>query len=319
MNSWEVVDIDHYMIRVADLQSSVAAYESFGFTVAPERQNVGMGALTGEGKQEPAKPAPEQKKAPFNNRLIMFEGPPGQQDVANFLELMCMQIQFGLPVEITKMMSFMWDTEGPKAIITYTNNLDRTVELMIENGVETNRLKAHFKTGWFDGDTFIPIEAEPCVPVFRQTPFMINAYETTTLDSFRYPKWTVHANTAKYMSGITGITDDIRNHAETMAGIFGVEPKWESDDVAVISPRGTVSLRVVTPAGFAELYPGLDYSTERVLPALSGATVAVESLDTLRSVLKSNGVKHVETPRGAVVVPRQLACNTVLEFVSTGA
>lgn len=314
--SFEVVDIDHLMIRTADLEHGVSTYESFGFTVAPERRNVGMGSLTGDGDGE-AKAPP---KAPFNNRLILFRPYPGRDDVANFLELMCMEMQFGLPTEVTRLMSFLWDTEGPKTVVCYSEDLELTQEKMGAAGIHTDMPKARFETGWDDEESgeFIPIKAQPLIPVFRQSPFMINAYETTTLESFQHEPWTVHANTARYMAGVTGVTDEIEAHVGWMAEhAFGVEPEWEGSDCAILRPRD-VYLRIVTPEGFARLYPGLDYSAERVLPALSGATVAVESITTLCEVLDGNGVEHVETPDGRVLIPRQHAVNTVLEFVPVG-
>jgi hypothetical protein len=311
--SFDVVDIDHLMIRVADLQTGVETYESFGFTVAPERRNVGMASLTGGGDDAAAPP-----KAPFNNRLILFKPFPGRDDVANFLELMCMEVQFGIPVPVTRLMSFMWDTEGPKTVVCYTYDLERTRAAMLEAGVESEAPPSRFETGWDDAETgrFIPIKAQPCVPLFRQTPFMVNAYETTTLESFRHEPWTVHPNTAQYLAGVTGVTDDLEGHVAWMAErVFGVKPEWVSEHCALVWARD-LYLRIVSPAGFAELYPGLDFSTERVLPALSGATVAVTSLDAVREILVANGIAHVDTPTGGVAIPRHAAANTIVEFVS---
>jgi len=313
--SFELIDLDHLIIRVADLESSVDTYRSFGFTVTPPRLNVGMAALKQQAAGGDAAPA----KAPFNNRLILFQPYPGRDDLANFLELMCMEDQFG-PPEITQLMSFMLDTEGPKAISCASADFERTVRAMDDAGI-ASFVPDMFETGWQDEerDRFVAIRARPVVPVYRQTPFMVNSYETSTLDNYRYEPWTVHPNTARYMAGVTGVTDDLRAHAEWMAkDVFGVAVEWESDEVAIVRPRD-LFLRIVSPAGFAELYPGLDFSSERILPALCGATVAVESLERLRELLRENGVEHVETPRGGVVVPRRHANNTVLEFVAMDA
>jgi hypothetical protein len=118
------------------------------------------------------------------------------------------------------------------------------------------------------------------------------------------------------MSTITGITDDIQRDVVWMSrDVFGVTPVWESADIALIRPRDIV-LRIVTPAGFASLYPGIDYSTERILPALAGATIVVSSISRVTETLQEGGVAHVRIDANRVVVPRSAASNTVLEFTT---
>jgi hypothetical protein len=95
--------------------------------------------------------------------------------------------------------------------------------------------------------------------------------------------------------------------------VFGVEMEWESDDIVVLRPRD-LFLRIATPAGFSMLFPDLDFSSERILPFVVGATVAVDSLDTVRDILDDNQISWVSTP-GGIAVPRRYAANTLLEFV----
>jgi hypothetical protein len=88
--------------------------------------------------------------------------------------------------------------------------------------------------------------------------------------------------------------------------VFGGDPDWQGDDIAVVRPRD-IELRIVTPAGFDALYPGLDFSRERVLPALAVVTFAVDSLAAVREVFAKTDVQPVETFRGTLAVPRQQA------------
>ena len=50
-----------------------------------------------------------------------------------------------------------------------------------------------------------------------------------------------------------------------------------------------------------------------LLPATVGATVAVESLPTLRDILRSNGVAFVDDGN-RICIRSEDACNTLLEF-----
>jgi hypothetical protein len=159
-----------------------------------------------------------------------------------------------------------------------------------------------------------PIQARPCVPIFGQIPFQFDPYETTTLAGYHYEPWTRHTNTARYMAGVTGVTKNIRRDAAFMAEkIFGVPVQWESDDIAIVQPRDLI-LRIITPAGFKAIYPDLDFSSERILPHTIGVTFVVGSLGTVRHVLTQNRVPFHLT-RDGIAVPRQRACNTIIEFI----
>jgi len=308
-----IVDIDHLMIRVADLKIGAETFRKLGFTITPPRQHIDMSALEGATGRE----SKADRKASINNRHILLTPFPGRDDVANYLELMCIEDQLATPPQVTQMLCFLLDSEGPKTVVTISKDLEHSRQQMLEQGIETS-VPVPFRTGWYDEDRdqLVPAHGSPAVPVYGQTPFMTNPCEISTLDGYRYEPWTVHPNGARRLLGVTGITDRIHTHAEAMAdNVFGTAVEWASDDVALIWPRD-LFFRVVTPAGFAQLYPGLDFSTERILPALCGATVAVDSLDTLCDTLNASGVEYAEIPSGAVVVPRHQAANTIIEFVS---
>jgi hypothetical protein len=305
--SWELLDIDHVVVRVARIDAGVDLYRSLGFNVAPPRK-----------PSDPDDADASRKRPPFAIRHILFQPYPGRDDIANFVVLQCIEDQLNVPAQISHVMSFMLDTEGLRTVVCYSTDLDRTREAMERDGVETAPSAWTVEASWVDEELGqeLPVRSQPCITLTRRTPFSVNAFQTETLGTFRHRPWTEHPNTARYLAGVTGVTDDVGLHAEWMARrVFGVEPEWESRDVAVIRPRD-LFLRIVNEAGFAALYPGLDFSTERILPAYCGATYAVASLDATRTTLRANGIDFVETPRGSVVVPRRLAANTVVEFVA---
>src|SRR5262249_42216204 len=147
-----------------------------------------------------------------------------------------------------------------------------------------------FETGWDDAerDIFVRIQARPFVPPPGQMPFQMNCYETSTIENYQYTPWTVHPNTAKYLKAVVSVTENLRHDVEFMAmRLFDVEPRWLEEDTALIRPRD-IEWHFMTPAGFHRRYPGCHYSSVRLLPATIGATIVVESLDALRSFLRTN-------------------------------
>jgi hypothetical protein len=114
--------------------------------------------------------------------------------------------------------------------------------------------------------------------------------------------------------GITSVSENLARDAEFMANrIFDTAPVFRGDDEAVIKVRD-IEWRIVTPRGFSKLYPGCEFSQVRLLPATVGATIAVESVSTLRDILRKNAVDFVEAGSRTFVRPQD-ACNTLLEFV----
>jgi len=306
-----VVDIDHLMIRAADLGQAASAYEKLGFFVTPLRKKV---PWSSSGK-ELADAPPETQRSTVTGRQILFKPYPGRTDVANFLNIYCIEDQMLMPPEVTQVFSFLLDSEGPRTIVGYTADVGRAREAMTALGIKTNA-PLDYESGWQDEerDVFIRIQARPCVPIFGQIPFQFDPYETQTLAGYQYAPWTVHPNSARYMAGVTGVTHNIRRDAEFMAHkIFGVDVEWQGDEVAVIRPRD-LFLRVMTPKGFGQLFEGLDFSSERILPHTVGVSFAVASLDVVEKTLRKNGVAMVKTRLG-ICVPRQAACNTLIEFI----
>jgi hypothetical protein len=316
--SFRVVDIDHLMIRVANLDRGVEMFKALGFTVAPPRKLFGIKALEGSSASSGNGDAPP--KPTINHRHILFQPYPGRVDTANFLELMAIEDQLHTPPHLTQMLCFLLDSEGPKTVVCLADDLEQAREDMIAAGIETSP-PIPLETGWEDEETgeFVRVSGAPLVPVFGQTPFMTNPCIHNLPESLRHEPWTRHPNGALYLAGVTGVTEDIEEDARLMSErVYGVDAEWDGGDVAEIRPRDLV-FRMLTPDGFARTYPGLDYSRERVLPAYCAATIAVESLDRVRIVLNENGVEHTDLPGGRVAVPRQHAANTIIEFVEHAA
>lgn len=304
-----IVDIDHLMIRSRSLAHAAGIYGKFGFFVCPPRRKIDMSAFA-DGVQGGGGP-----KATLNNRHIIFKPYPGRADVANFLEFMCIEDPLATPPKVMQLMSFLGDSEGPKTVVCLTRDLDRSLEEFQRRGFVAPPT-IPFETGWDDAErgTFVRIQARPFVPPPGQMPFQMNCYETSTMENYQYTPWTVHPNTARCLTGFTSVSENLRADVEFMASrIFDVEPEWHGNDIAVIKPRD-IAWRFASPKGYASLFPQCAYSQVRLLPATVGATVAVDSLSTLRDILRSNGVAFVDEANRICIRPED-ACNTLLEFV----
>jgi hypothetical protein len=303
-----IVDIDHLMIRSRSLAHAAGIYEKFGFFVCPPRRKIDMAAFA-DGVQGGGGP-----KATLNNRHIIFKPYPGRTDVANFLEFMCIEDPLATPPKVMQLMSFLGDSEGPKTVVCLTRDLDRSLAEFQRRGFVAPPT-IPFETGWDDAErgTFVRIQARPFVPPPGQMPFQMNCYETSTMDNYQYTPWTVHPNTARCLTGFTSVSENLRADVEFMATrIFDVEPEWHGNDIAVIKPRD-IAWRFASPKGYASLFPQCAYSQVRLLPATVGATVAVESLPTLRDILRANGVAFADEDKRICIRPED-ACNTLLEF-----
>lgn len=304
-----IVDIDHLMIRTRSLAHAAGIYEKFGFFVCPPRRKIDMSAFA-DGVQGSGGP-----KATLNNRHIIFKPYPGRTDVANFLEFMCIEDPLATPPKVMQMMAFLGDSEGPKTVVCLTRDLDKSLEEFQRRGFVAPPT-IPFETGWDDAErgTFVRIQARPFVPPPGQMPFQMNCYETSTMENYQYTPWTVHPNTARCITAITSVSENLRDDVEFMATrIFDSEPEWRGNDLAVIKPRD-IEWRFASPKGYASLFPRCDYSRVRLLPATMGATVAVESLPALRDILRANGVACVDDGTRICIRPED-ACNTLLEFV----
>jgi len=305
------VDIDHIVVRVEYLEQSKVTYERLGFTVTPLRAQVDQAAwvdATETGRET-------RGQATINQRQVLFRPFPGRDDIANFIAFIAIEDQLNTPPEVTQMMSYLYDTEGPRAIVLNTADVHAAREEMQAAGFEAFK-PVKFETGWMDEerDTFVPITSSASVPIHGQVPFMFDPFQTWTLDGYTYEPWTRHENGAQYIAGVNGITRNVRRDAEVMADrVFGTEIEFESEDVAILRKRD-LFLRVMSPEGFAQVYPGLDHSVERILPHTFGLTFAVESLDRLTALFDDRDVTWVRT-RDGVSVPRLLAHNTLLEFI----
>lgn len=302
--AFTIVDIDHLMIRVADRDAAAADYAKLGFSVAP-----------------PRKTAPGKPPSPFQNHMVLFEGPDGgRDDVSNYLELM--ECDFSkMPTDNFNMQSFfafLIGAEGPKYIVHCAEDIKRAREELQEFGFfvfpELQIGGEGNPVYWEDPKTGeqIHTEAIVSVPGYGKSPFSFGLFESENVKAYAHPAFTVHPNTAKRLSAITAISPSLDRDAAFMSKVYDSPVIKKTDQSATIKKRD-IELRILTPAGFSEIYPEIPLRVNDVPPSIVGCSIAVTSIEAVRDILKKNDVLFFEDADRLYVHPDHLRNNT-LEF-----
>ena len=153
-------------------------------------------------------------------------------------------------------------------------------------------------------------------PVPGGAPFTINAYQPNVIGQYLQDRFRHHANGARHVAAVTGVAG-ARQFAPAVAyfeDLYGVSAQRAGEGVAEIKPRD-VTLRIVTAAAFAGLYPEIGPTPLR-LPCLAAVTIEVSDLHGVARLLAANDVSHVRQGQSAgIVVGPHEACGVTFEFV----
>jgi hypothetical protein len=102
-----------------------------------------------------------------------------------------------------------------------------------------------------------------------------------------------------------------------MSEILGAPVREVATGHFTVAPRNLV-LRILTPGAFERRFPGLDRSSEQLLPGFVALEFEVESIDAAAASLAAGGVPFQRGDGGRVMVPRQVANNVIVEFRQSG-
>jgi hypothetical protein len=135
--------------------------------------------------------------------------------------------------------------------------------------------------------------------------------------AFWKPEFQAHDNGAMAISGVTLVDEDPPRHRAFFASLMGGADMDEARDALVVHCAGGV-IRVLSPAGFAAHFPGVQSARPPAGTAFRAATIDVADLDQVARCLADNGVDFVRSDTSIQVADQQ-CCGLVLEFVPAPA
>lgn len=143
------------------------------------------------------------------------------------------------------------------------------------------------------------------------TMFMIQHF---TRDVVWHPKYLDHPNGAKGVLGVTAIHKRPAAVAAAYRKIFGSEAVTVTEESVRID-TGAGEILFLTPAGYAERYPGIAPDPAARTPYLAALSIDVEDRVATSVCLRENHVSYEVLPGGTLCVAPAQACGTLLEFV----
>lgn len=272
-----VTGIDHFVIRVADLDAGEKLFKELGFTLTPRGFHVGRGSA---------------------NHTAPLAG-------GNYFELIYLPPGADQP--------FPERREGPVALALAPSD-SRTVHAELTAlGYQVEaprdlarpvRLPDGTRDARFVNVTFPPI-APQAVGFF--------ACQHLTRDLVWRPKWEGHANGADRVTGVIVVHPSPADLRAAYVKLYGdAAVRLDHDGLIVTLGDDTISL--LAPEAFKSRFLTVPIPADLSEGWFAGATLRVRSLDKVAEILSQAGVAAARAPSGALVLAPSDAANTLLEF-----
>lgn len=272
--------MDHAVVVVRDIRAAERAWRRLGFDVQPEGRHTRLGTV---------------------NHLMIFG--------SDYLEL----IGVVEPNEFNaERRALLEKGEGLANIALATDGADLARAEWAASGVEPNPVLAFDRpveiAGRLETASFrtvrIPKAHYPVVGFF--------VCEHLTPQFVYRAEWTKHPNGVRGLAGAEIVAADPSRLEGLVTRHFGAA-KVQRDGDGLAVDTGTQPVRWLTPAAFAARHPGAPLLRADDHPALLALRVA--DPDVTAVLLRNNGVAHVRTASGGVLVPPTETCGVALEFV----
>jgi hypothetical protein len=267
--------IDHAVILVRDLDSARHRFARLGFTVSPRGRH-------------------SEHVGTANHTIMLRE---------DYVELMGVL----RPTEANaRWRDALAAREGLDTVALRTRSAARTASELVALGFPASA-PLHFSRPIGNGKeaafnlALFPPAATPQLNVF--------ACEHLTRENVWLPELMEHANGAVAVASVTIVTGDTAGLVAAYERLFGPS-RVKTTDEGVTVDSGSASIRFVTRAGFAALYPGIAV-VEAAMPYPAAVGLRVSDLAATRRALV--GLSTVE--RGAAICVRpEEACGALIEF-----
>ena len=273
-----VTAIDHFVIRVADLDAGQKLFERLGFTLTPRGFHAGRGSA--------------------NHTAPLRSG--------NYFELIYLPLGADAP--------FPERPEGPVALALASSDSHAVHAELAALGydIEPPRDLArpvHLPEGTREA-RFINLNFPPIAP--QAIGFF--ACQHLTRDLVWRPEWEVHANGAERVVEIIVVHPSPAELRATYVGLYG-EAAVRADSDGLMVTLGGDKLSFLAPPAFQKRFPTIAVPPGLSEKGwFAGATLRVSSLEKVAATLAAAGVAAARTPAGSLIVAPSEAANTLLEF-----
>jgi catechol 2,3-dioxygenase-like lactoylglutathione lyase family enzyme len=137
----------------------------------------------------------------------------------------------------------------------------------------------------------------------------------------RTPEATWRADYLEQPNGACGIVEVIGAAADPEAAaaayrrIFGDRVRHDRDGVRI--DAGGAAIAFLPPAAFALRFAPFGAAIDAASPRLAALRLRTASLQRTQALLSAQGVRHVATAHGTLLVSPDEACGTILEFAAS--
>ena len=136
----------------------------------------------------------------------------------------------------------------------------------------------------------------------------------------RTPEATWRADYLEQPNGACGVAEVIGMAADpdpvarAYGRIFGDRVGQDRDGVRIAAGRAMIAF--LPPAAFAARFAPFGAAIGTVSPRLAALRLRTGSLPRTQALLSAQGVRHIATSHGSLLVPPDEACGTILEFAA---
>ncbi len=276
--------IDHVIVGVRDLEAARRAFAHLGFVLSPRGRHIGWATANYciMFPKDYVELLGIVDATAFTNNLDRFLATrEGLMSLAYASE------DAGLAAENLRGRGIA--AEGPK-------DLKRNMEL------PEGTVQPAFKL------THLPAAVSPAAPSF--------VCQHLDRPMVWQEQWLAHENGAHGVLSVTGVVAEPGEAAVAYGALFGPS--------AVSAERGCVEvdvggamLRLTTPSGLSQLYPGMSALPDHPPPWLSGMRLAVENVTATAALLDSRGVSYFRDGDRLLRLRPEMACGVVIEFAES--
>ena len=268
--------IDHFVIRVADLDAGEKLFTRLGFTLTPRGFHAGRGSA--------------------NHTAPLSSG--------NYFEIIYLPPGADMP--------FPDRPEGPVALALAPSDSRAVHAELAALGYEVDPPRdlarpVHLPEGTREA-RFINVNFPPVAP--EAIGFF--ACQHLTRDLVWRPEWEGHANGADRVTEVIVVYSSPADLLATYVKLYGAAARADSDGLVVTLGGDKISF--LAPEAFNRRFPTVPIPTDLSKGWFAGATLRVRSLDKVAAILSEQGAAAARTPSGSLIVAPSEAANTLLEF-----